>query len=94
MPDKVVKLLFVVLLVVGQFSLVQHQLDIERHADGSQCSVCLAGHGLDHVLSGDFVAPAIVAVDELPVTLPASLPVSRTPVRLVARSPPLLALHA
>jgi hypothetical protein len=72
MPDRLCRLLFIVALLICQFSLVLHQTDIEHHADGKECTICLASHGLDHALGTGFV----------------------TPVRLVARSPPVFALHA
>jgi hypothetical protein len=93
-PDRLCRLLFIVALVICQFSLVLHQLDVEHHADGKQCTICLASQGLDHALGADFVPPIVQATSESPVALPTSLPVSRTPVRLVARSPPVPALHA
>jgi hypothetical protein len=86
--------LFIVVLVICQFSLVLHQLDIEHHADGKQCTICMAFQGLDHALGTGFVPPTVQASVEIPGTLPANLPLSRTPVRLVARSPPVSALHA
>jgi hypothetical protein len=94
MPDRLCRLLFIVALVICQFGLVLHQLDIEHHADGKQCTICLASQGLDHALGTGFVLPTIEATVESPGALPADVPVSRTPVRLVARSPPVSALHA
>jgi hypothetical protein len=94
MSDRIHRLLFAVLLVIGQLSLMLHQLDFEHHADGKQCTICLAAQSLDHALTAGFVPPAIEAVTESPGVLPASFPISRTPVRLVARSPPVPALHA
>jgi len=94
MSDRIHRLLFVMLLVIGQLSLVLHQLDFERHADGKECTICLAAQGLDHALPTGFVPHTIEAVAESPGTLPVSFTVSRTPVRLVARSPPIPALHA
>jgi hypothetical protein len=93
-PDKLCRLLFIVALVICQFSLVLHQLDVEHHADGKQCTICLASQGLDHALATGFLPPIVQATSESPGVLPTSLPVSRTPVRLVARSPPVPALHA
>jgi hypothetical protein len=93
-PDMLRRLLFIVALVICQFGLVLHQTDIERHADGKQCSICLACQGLDHALATTFQPPVVQATVESPGTLPASFPVFRTLVRLVARSPPVSALHA
>jgi len=93
-PDRLCRLLFIVALVICQFSLVLHQLDIEHHADGKPCSICLASQGLDHALAAGFVPPTVEATVESPGALPANFPLSRTPVRLVARSPPVSALHA
>ena len=93
-PDRLCRLLFIVALVICQFGLVLHQTDIEHHADGKECTICLAFHGLDHALGTGFVPPTVQATVEIPGALPANLPLSRTPVRLVARSPPVFALHA
>ena len=93
-PDRIYKPLLVVMLVISQFSLVLHQLDLDRHADGKECTICLASPGLDHALATGFLPPAIEAAVDAPGALPANIPVSRTPVRLVARSPPVSALHA
>lgn len=94
MPDRFRRLLFIVALLICQFSLVLHQTDIEHHADGKECTICLAFQGLDHALGAGFVPPTVQATVEIPGTLPAKPPLSRTPVRLVARSPPVFALHA
>jgi hypothetical protein len=93
-PGSLCRLLFIVVLVICQFSLVLHQLDVEHHADGKTCTICLASQGLDHALANDFLPPTVQAGVESPRPLPASFPVSRTPVRLVARSPPVFALPA
>jgi len=93
-PDRLSWLLFIVALVISRFSLVLHQLDIEHHANGKECSICLAFHGLDHALGAGFTPPAVQATSESPGVSPASFPVSRTPVRLIARYPPVIALHA
>jgi hypothetical protein len=94
LPDRFCRLLFIVALLICQFSLVLHQADIEHHADGKECTICLAFHGFDHALGAGFVPPAVQASVEIPGTLPANLLRTRTPVRLVARSPPVSALHA
>jgi hypothetical protein len=93
-PDRLCRLLFVLALVICQFGLVLHQMDIEHHANGKECTICLASQGLDHALATDFLPPTVQAGVESPRPLPASLPVTRTPVRMVARSPPVFALHA
>jgi hypothetical protein len=87
------RLLFIVALVICQFSLVLHQMDIEHHADGKKCTICLASQGLDHALATDFLPPIVHASAESPDVLPERVPVIRTLVRLVARSPPVSALH-
>ena len=93
MPDRFCRLLFIVALVICQFSLVLHQTDIEHHADGKECTICLASHGLDHALASGSLPATDEATIEPPGILPASFTVSRTPVRQVARSPPVSALH-
>lgn len=92
--DRTFRLLLVVLLVIGQFSLVLHNIDFVHHADGKECSVCLAAHGLDHLLCAGFMPAAVAGSNGARVAWPASFTVSRAPVRLVARSPPIHALHA
>ena len=94
MPDRFCRLLFIVALLICQFSLVLHQADIEHHADGKECTICLGFHGLDHALGTGFLPPILQATSESPGILPAILALSCTPVRLVARSPPVSALHA
>ena len=88
------RLLFIAALAICQFSLVLHQMDIEHHADGKKCTICLASQGLGHALATDFLSPIVHATAESPAVLTESLPVIRTLVRLVARSPPVPALHA
>jgi hypothetical protein len=94
MSDRIHRLLLAVLLLIGQLSLMLHQLDFDHHANGKECTICLAAQGLDHALPIGFVPPTIEVVAESPGALPVSFTVSRTPVRLVARSPPIPALHA
>ena len=94
MTDRLYRLLFILALVVCQFSLVLHQLDIEHHADARECTICLASHGLDNALSFGYLPATDEATIEPPGILPASFIISRTPVRQVARSPPISALHA
>jgi hypothetical protein len=93
-PERCLRLLFVAALLVGQFSLLLHQLDLEHHAEGKACSICLASPGLDHALAAVPLPATVRATAEAPVVLPASFPVARSPVRLVARSPPVSPLHA
>jgi len=88
------RLLLVLLLVISQYFLVLHQLDVEHHANAKQCSICLASHALDHgLVSGAPVLGALAGV-EPPAIKPAVFLLSRNPVRQVARSPPVSALHA
>jgi hypothetical protein len=94
MPDRIYRLLFVVLLLLGQFGLVLHKMDFAHHADGKECSICLAAHNLDQLLPAGFTPPVIEAAAESPLALTASFTVTRTLVRLVARSPPVSTLHA
>ncbi len=94
MPDRIYRYLFIVALVVCQFSLVLHQLDVEHHADSKECTICLASQGLDHALASVCLPPADEATIEPPGILPAKFTVSRAPVRQVARSPPVSTLHA
>jgi len=58
----------VLLLVLCQTALLIHQSDIDAHAHGENCSVCLLVHGLDNALPTRFVihidkpvAPVFVA---------------------------------
>ena len=81
--DRTFRLLLVVLLVIGQFSLVLHNIDFVHHADGK-----------DHLLCAGFMPAAVAGSNGARVAWPASFTVSRAPVRLVARSPPIHALHA
>jgi hypothetical protein len=92
--DGLFRLLFVVALLVSQFSLLEHQMDIAHHADGKECSICLASPGLDHALSATFLPPPVQPVVEAPGVLAEVVAGSRTPARLVARSPPVSLLHA
>jgi hypothetical protein len=94
MPDRLCRLLFVLVLVICQFSLVLHQLDIEHHADAKECTICLASQGLDQALAFVCLPPNDAATIESPGILPATFTVSRAPVRQVARSPPISTLHA
>jgi hypothetical protein len=93
-PYRRYRLLFVLVLVICQFSLVLHQMDIEHHANTKECTICLASHGLDHALASGSLPATDEATIEPPGIMPASFIVSRTPVRQVARSPPVSALHA
>jgi hypothetical protein len=94
MPDRISKFLFALLLVVCQFALVLHKVDFAHHANGKECSICLAAHALDHPLPASFIPPVLEAATEAPVTLPASYTACRTLLRRVARSPPVPPLHA
>jgi hypothetical protein len=94
MPDRLCRLSFVLVLVICQFSLVLHQLDIEHHANTKECTICLASQGLDHALAFGSLPAIDEATIEPPGILPVIFTISRTPVRQVARSPPVSALHA
>ncbi|MGB5425921.1 MAG: hypothetical protein WBN95_03960 [Gammaproteobacteria bacterium] len=93
MSDKLYRLLFVLALFTCQFSLVLHQQDIEHHAT-KECTICLASQGLDHAFGSGSLPAIDEAIIEPPAILPASFIVSCAPMRQVARSPPLSALHA
>jgi hypothetical protein len=93
-PDRFKGLLFVVVLLVCQFSLVLHQLDVEHHTAAQECKICLASQSLDHALATGFLSPLDEAATEPPGIRPASFNSSRTTLREVARSPPVSALHA
>jgi hypothetical protein len=88
-PDRLFRLLFIVALLVSQFSLLEHQMDIEHHADGKECSICLASPGLDHALSASILPSPVQGAIEAPPVVTKHSVASRTPVRLVARSPPV-----
>jgi hypothetical protein len=88
------RLLFVVALLASQFSLLEHQLDIEHHANGKPCSICLASPGLDHALAATTLPPPVHANPEVPLVPSKNVAASRTPARQVARSPPVSPLHA
>jgi hypothetical protein len=87
-PD-LFRLLFIVALLVSQFSLLKHQLDFQHHADGKECTICLASPGLEHALSATVLPPPGQAVFEAPFVATENCVASRTPVRLVARAPPV-----
>lgn len=93
-PDRIYKLLLVVMLVISQFALALHKVDFAHHAHGKKCAICLAAHALDHPLPAGFTPPVVPNSHVVPVTRPPRFTVRRTPVRLVARSPPIPALHA
>jgi len=44
-----------ILLVLCQTALLVHQADIDAHAHGENCSVCLLVHGVDSALPTRFV---------------------------------------
>jgi hypothetical protein len=94
LPDRSFRLLFIVVLLVSQFSLLEHQLDIQHHANGKVCTICLASPGLDHALSDIFLPPPLRAVVEAPVVFTEYRTGSLAPVRQVARAPPVSSLHA
>ena len=87
--DRFVGLVFVAVLVAGQLGLLLHQSDIEHHTGGKECSICLAAHNLDHPLGASFMAPLNTAAAVPAAAPPTACTVSRTPLRLVARSPPV-----
>jgi hypothetical protein len=93
-PERLFRLLFVVALLASQFSLLHHQLDIQHHANGKECSICLASPGLGHALATSFLPPPVQVAAETPFLVPQVCAGSNTPVRLVARSPPASPLHA
>jgi hypothetical protein len=93
-PDRLSSLLFIVALVICQFSLVLHQLDYDQHAGDHTCTICVASQFLDHALNTEFLHPTVEAVVESPGFLPVYFPLSRAPARLVARSPPATPLQA
>ena len=49
--------LLAALLVIGQTVLLVHRSDIDAHAHGERCTVCVLVHGLDHAVSSHFEVP-------------------------------------
>jgi len=92
--ERLCRFLLVLALVICQFGLVLHQLDVEQHAGDGECSVCLASHALGHGLATDPLTTTVDAAVEPPGVQPAEYSATRTPVRQVARSPPSFTLHA
>lgn len=50
-----------VLLVFGQFALVQHETDLEKHVPGGHCEWCIAGSSL-HAALGSQAWPSITDI--------------------------------
>jgi len=55
MPRRLSHWLLAALLVIGQAALLIHQSDIDAHAHGEHCPVCLLVHGLDNAVPSQFV---------------------------------------
>jgi hypothetical protein len=78
----------VLLLVLAQTLLLQHQAE---HAGGTvdiDCPVCLAGNALDHTATASDVALSASAPVMLAVRIIFVAPPSSTPRRANARAPP------
>ena len=90
--NSIYRLLLGGLLVISQLCLVLHQLDVEHHTNVKECTICLASHAHDHGLVPGSLLPIAEAAHEAPAVLPAANHLSRSPVRQVARSPPVSAL--
>jgi hypothetical protein len=62
MRQRLYQLLPALLLVLGQTALLVHQADIDAHAHGETCSVCLLAHGVDSAVpAGPAILPRIRA---------------------------------
>ncbi|MGW8309699.1 MAG: hypothetical protein ACWGNB_01430 [Thiogranum sp.] len=61
--------LLAALLASGQLALLAHQSDIDTHADGEPCSICLLAHGSNNALPACFTLSLDIL--EPPVFVPA-----------------------
>jgi hypothetical protein len=76
------------LLVIGQAALLVHQCDIDAHAHGSDCNICLLAHGLNSAVPSQF-APAAIKLDHLRISVaPSSVGARRPTVSYQTRAPP------
>ena len=94
MPRRLSQWLLAALLVIAQAALLIHQSDVDAHAHGEHCPVCLLVHGLDNAVPSQFV----LRVDKLdpPVFIIAGARVSapQTASYYRTRAPPLYAPHS
>ena len=49
--DRFNSTLLAVVLILGQLAFVHHALDMDSHADGKPCKLCLLSAGLDQALA-------------------------------------------
>lgn len=86
---KVIQLLLVLGLLLGQLAQTVHASDFLAHADNEFCDICLLASGLDHALPADAVSEWQASpAESLPVTYdpfekhtPFDLYLSRAPPR-------------
>jgi hypothetical protein len=93
MRQRLYQLLPALLLVLGQkTALLVHQADIDAHAHGETCNVCLLAHGVDNAVpAGPTILPCIRA-SLVPAAEPQSGSQQRTRNIYLARAPPA-AIH-
>ena len=51
MQARLFSMVLAVALIVGQLFLVLHSHDLDRHANGEACELCMHSAGLDHALT-------------------------------------------
>lgn len=88
MFTRISKSILIALLLLGQASLMAHELDLDAHQSNDACEVCLLHSALDDGQASGTIPPLFVANDS-PNTILSSLAlINSAPRHFQARAPP------
>ena len=86
---RISKFILIALLLLGQASLVAHELDLDAHQSSDACEVCLLHSALDDAQASG-TPPPLFAVNDSPVSRFFTFAlINKAPRYFHARAPPI-----
>ena len=83
------KFILIALLLLGQASVIAHELDLDAHQSSDTCEVCLLHSALDDGQASDTITPLFAANDSSVSRFSTLAPITRVPRHFHARAPPI-----
>jgi hypothetical protein len=88
MQARLLSMVLSVGLIIGQLFLVQHALDLDSHANGELCEICMLFAGLDQALVHAHQPIGIQSIYQLTEGSLSSLHFQSHAIGFLARAPP------
>ena len=83
------KFILIALLLLGQASLMAHELDLDAHQSNDACEVCLLHSALDDGQASGTLPPLFAANDSQDSIFSSLALINRAPRYFHARAPPI-----